>query len=157
MKVDVSKRDLSKLNVDVAVNYRKTKVKSSRSSVGGSPRSSMGPSPSPSLSGLPGDAFPSIGALDGEEDAPFVVSEQTCIICGGAFHYLNRCPAMNDVTRASARWFQLCDQLRVLMARGLSDGDSDVATIKTTIKVMARRLNGPREQRGQGRLVPPFE
>lgn len=162
MRVDVSKKDLSKLNVDVAVNYRKPRIKSSRSSIGGSPRSSMGPSPSPALQGLPGDSFPPVGALDGGADAGgeetvFVApSAQTCIICGGDFHFLNRCPEMQDVTRASARWFQLCDQLRVLMQRGLTDGDSDVATIKTTIKVMARKLNGLRAHTGQGPLVPPF-
>ncbi|SPO20424.1 related to helicase-dna-binding protein [Ustilago trichophora] len=162
MRVDVSKKELNKLNLDVAVNYRKPRVKSSRSSIGGSPRSSMGPSPSPSLQGLPGDGFPPFNALDvgsnaDDDDGPtFTISAQTCIICGGAFHYLNRCPEMQDVTRASARWFQLCDQLRVLSARGLTDGDSDVATIKTTIKVMARKLNGPRAQSGQGPLVPPF-
>ncbi|KAJ1029984.1 hypothetical protein NDA16_000897 [Ustilago loliicola] len=162
MRIDVSKKDLSKLNVDVAVNYRKPRIKSSRSSISGSPRSSMGPSPSPALQGLPGDSIAPVGALDGglvagDEETVYVPpSAQTCIICGGDFHYLNRCPEMQDVTRASARWFQLCDQLRVLVQRGLTDGDSDVATIKTTIKVMARKLNGLRAQTGQGPLVPPF-
>ncbi|CBQ68153.1 related to helicase-dna-binding protein [Sporisorium reilianum SRZ2] len=160
--IDVSKKAFSKLNVDVAVNYRKPRIKSSRSSIGGSPRSSMGPSPSPALHGFAGDSFPPMGALDGDDDgmeddgSTFVISDQTCIICGGAFHYLNRCPEMSDVTRASARWFQLCDQLRILTARGMTDGDSDVATIKTTIKVMARKLNGLQAQTGQGPLVPPF-
>ena len=154
---DNSKKELSKLNVDVAVSYRKPRIKSSRSSIGGSPRSSLGPSPSPSLHG---DSFSSQDALDGDpaidDGSTFVISDQTCIICGGAFHYLNRCPEMQDVTRASARWFQLCEQLRILTARGKTDGDSDVATIKTTIKVMARKLNGLRVQTGQGPLVPPF-
>lgn len=159
--IDVTKKAFSKLNVDVAVNYRKPRIKSSRSSIGGSPRSSMGPSPSPSLHGSAGDSFPPLDTLENgdgftDDGSTFVISDQTCVICGGAFHYLNRCPEMSDVTRASARWFQLCDQLRILTARGMTDGDSDVATIKTTIKVMARKLNGLRAQAGQRPLVPPF-
>ncbi|KAJ9476432.1 putative Chromo domain-containing protein 1 (putative) [Pseudozyma hubeiensis] len=161
-RIDVSKKELSKLNVDVAVNFRKVgRPKSSRSSIGGgSPRSSIGPSPSPSLHGMRGDSFPPPGSFNGDaestHDESFVISDQTCIICGGPFHYLNRCPEMEDVTRASTRWFQLCEQLRILTARGRTDGDPDVATIKTTIKVMARKLNGLRSQRGLGPLVPPF-
>ncbi|SNX84130.1 probable CHD1 - transcriptional regulator [Melanopsichium pennsylvanicum] len=160
MRVDVSKKDLSKLNLDVAVTRRKPRIKSSRSSIGGSPRSSIALSPSPSPVGA-GVFTPSSSSNalddDGEdEEAPFFVSAQTCIICGGAFHYLNRCPVMEDVTKASARWFQLCDQLRVLMDRGLGDGDSDVSAIKTTIKVMARRLNGLRGSNDWVPLVPPF-
>ncbi|GAC99489.1 hypothetical protein PHSY_007091 [Pseudozyma hubeiensis SY62] len=161
-RIDVSKKELSKLNVDVAVNFRKVgRPKSSRSSIGGgSPRSSIGPSPSPSLHGMRGDSFPPPGSLDGDSEAmhdeSFVISDQTCIIGGGPFHYLNRCPEMEDVTRASTRWFQLCEQLRILAARGRTDGDPDVATIKTTIKVMARKLNGLRSRRRLGPLVPPF-
>ncbi|CCF51221.1 putative CHD1 - transcriptional regulator [Ustilago hordei] len=160
MRIDVSKKDLSKLNVDVAVNYRKPRIRSSRSSISGSPRSSMGPSRSPALQG---DSFTPAVSVDGGSDAGgeetvyVAPSAQTCIICGGDFHFLNRCPEMQDVTRASARWFQLCDQLRVLMQRGQTDGDSDVATIKTTIKVMARKLNGLRAQSGQGPLMPPCD
>uniref|UniRef100_V5ENK5 Uncharacterized protein n=1 Tax=Kalmanozyma brasiliensis (strain GHG001) TaxID=1365824 RepID=V5ENK5_KALBG len=154
LRNDVSKKDLTKL--DVAVNYRKPRVKTASSSVGGSPRSSASMSPSPALHATSASQ-PSPGGGEDDDDEPeFVISDQTCIICGGTFHYLNRCPQMQDVTRASARWFQLCDQLRVLTARGLTDGDPDVATIKTTIRVMALNFNGLRAQNGQGQLKAPF-
>lgn len=154
--IAVSRKAFSKLNVDVAVNHRKPRIKSASSSISDSPRPSIGPSPSPSLHDFTGDTLPPPGKIDTLDGSALVISDQTCIICGGAFHYLNRCSEMSDVTRASARWFQLCEQLRILTARGRTDGDADVATIKTTIKVMARKLNGLRAQAGQGPLVAPF-
>ncbi|ETS63969.1 hypothetical protein PaG_02303 [Moesziomyces aphidis] len=141
--VDVSRRDLGRLSMDVVVSSRKPRIKSSRSSAG-TPRLSVAPS-------VDGSVAESVAESD---EAP---SEQTCIICGGEFHFLNRCPAMQDTNRASARWFQLCDQLRVLLERGRGHTDADVATIKTTIRVMAIKLNGPRALAGQAVLVPPFE
>ncbi len=62
MKVELSKKDLSKLNLDVAVNYRKPRVSkpSSRNSIGDLPRSSIAPSPPPlSLAALPPNPTPS--------------------------------------------------------------------------------------------------
>lgn len=141
--LDVSRRDLGRLSMDVVVSSRKPRIKSSRSSAG-TPRLSVAPS-------VDGSVAESVAESD---EAP---SERTCIICGGEFHFLNRCPAMQDTNRASARWFQLCDQLRVLLERGRGQADADVATIKTTIRVMAIKLNGPRALAGQAVLVPPFE
>ena len=68
---------------------------------------------------------------------------QLCMLCHGEFHFVNRCPVMQNVHAASLRWNEIVS----LPWLGSQE--------RTMLRVVTHKLNGMRAQEGMERLEVP--